>query len=54
MNLIEFICGCVFCKMLKVQDPSFTITMLGTKRSSMQLVFSENLYTIANGDVLWD
>jgi len=40
--------------MLKVQDASFSITMSGTERSSMQPVFSESLYAIADGDVLWD
>lgn len=40
--------------MFKVQDASFTITMSATERSSMQPVFSENLYAIADGDVLWD
>jgi len=40
--------------MFKVQDASFTITMLGIERASMQPIFSENLYTIADGDVLWD
>lgn len=28
--------------------------MLATERSSMQPVFSENLYAVADGDVLWD
>ncbi len=38
----------------KAQDASFTITVSGVERSSMQPVFSERLYAVADGDVLWD
>ncbi|CAK9867701.1 unnamed protein product [Sphagnum jensenii] len=38
----------------KAQDASFTITVSGVERSSMQTVFSERLYAVADGDVLWD
>jgi ATP-dependent Lon protease len=38
----------------KAQDASFTITVSGVERSSMQQVFSERLYAVADGDVLWD
>jgi hypothetical protein len=40
--------------MFKARDASFTVTVSGTERSSMQPVFSENLYSISDGDVLWD
>lgn len=38
----------------KTKDASFTVTVSGTERSSMQPVFSENLYAVADGDVFWD
>ncbi|KAG0554007.1 hypothetical protein KC19_12G055900 [Ceratodon purpureus] len=38
----------------KAKDASFTVTVSGTERSSMQPVFSENLYAVADGDVFWD
>lgn len=40
--------------MFKVKDASFTVTMSGTERSSMQPVFSENLFCVADGDIHWD
>lgn len=39
---------------LKARDASFTVTVSGTERSSMQPVFSENLYSVVDDDVIWD
>ncbi|CAK9856215.1 unnamed protein product [Sphagnum jensenii] len=39
---------------LNSRDASFTITISGIERSSMQPIFSENLYTVYDGEVLWD
>lgn len=44
----------VICKALKARDASFTVTVSGTERSSMQPVFSENLYSVVDDDVIWD
>lgn len=44
----------IFFQELNSRDASFTITISGIERSSMQPVFSENLYTVYDGEVLWD
>ena len=44
----------MICKAFKAKDASFTVTISGMERSSMQPVFSENLYAVVDGDVFWD
>lgn len=39
---------------LKARDALFTVTVSATERSSMQPIFSENLYFVADGDIIWD
>lgn len=36
------------------QDVSFLVTVSALERSSMQPVFSEMLYAVADGDIMWD
>ncbi|CAK9200263.1 unnamed protein product [Sphagnum troendelagicum] len=39
---------------LKTQDASLTITVSAVECSSQQPVFSEHLYAVGDGDILWD
>lgn len=36
------------------QDVSFLATVSALEKSSMQPVFSEMLYAVADGDIVWD
>lgn len=39
---------------LHSQDVSFMATLSALEKSSMQPVFSEMLYAVADGDIVWD
>jgi hypothetical protein len=47
-------CGVEIQQTLKAQGASFTITVSAVECSSLQPVFSEHLYAVADGDILWD